>query len=70
MVDRRQTAHNVRQLTGGELAASTGAVAELGQSAGLRHIVTPSRIAGHSLSEARVGAESGGTDDAAGPEVS
>ena len=64
-----QAAHDVRQLTGGELAASTGSVTELGQSTGLRHVVTPSQIAGGSLSRARVGAGSGGADDAAGPEV-
>ena len=41
MVDRRQTAHNVRQLTGGELATSTSAVTELGQPAVVHHVVTP-----------------------------
>jgi hypothetical protein len=38
----------VRQLAGGELAASTGSVAELCQPSGLLHLVTPSPVVGAS----------------------
>ena len=43
-----QAAHDVRQLAGGELAASTSAVAELCQPSGLVHLVTPVRVVGTS----------------------
>ena len=72
-----QAAHDVRQLARGELAASTGAVAELGQSAGLRHVVTPSPVdglpspvpIGTQPSSARVGGGSGAADDTTLPEL-
>ena len=43
-----QAAHDVRQLARGELAASTGSVAELRQPSGLVHLVTPIRVVGTS----------------------
>ena len=45
--DQRRHA-DVRQLAGGELAASTGSVAELRQPSGLVHLVTPIRVVGTS----------------------